>query len=588
MPVTNQYGIISQEPLSPLELELAAFLKNPPPEAGGLGKAEHFWRIVEILWGPNSPKPFIRHPWAEWMAEKAAKFNYLGISGAGSTGKTDFGAVWGIVNWLADPKGTLVLMTSTSLKESQKRIWGSVKAYWQAAPGLPGKLVDSIGMIRTDDGTGIFNDKEGIALIAAEKKDEAEAIGKIIGAKNRRVILIGDELPELSQSILTAATSNLALNPFFQFIGIGNFKSEHDAFGVFVRPKEGYDSITVEDDEWETELGVCLHLDGMRSPNILAGEDKWPIYNSKNLEAHKRDLGPESAMFWRMCRSFGAPTGTSDAIYSDADLRNGLATSSDCLWLRDPIRVSSLDPSFTNGGDRSAQIIGLYGQCSDGTFRLKVEKVILIRDDVKDESPRDFQIARKFRDNCIEHKVPPRNAAIDASGAGSPLWSIIAEEWSREVLRVDFSGSPSKTFVRATDHVSGKDQFDRRVSELWWVGREFMKYRQIRGITNEIARELKARKYTTIKGPEGLKVSVEPKPMMKKRLGFSPDLADSFCVLLDLCRQRFGFLAGGGELGEYAANKSFEKEAEAATKMYENATYQPDTEPEYEPQTLLP
>src|SRR4030095_15859559 len=146
-------------------------------------------------------------------------------------------------------------------------------------------------------------------------------------------------------ALMTAAVSNLSLNPFFQFIALGNFKSEFDAFGTFIRPADGYDSISVEDEEWDTELGVCLHLDGMKSPNIIGGKDKWPIYNSENLAAHKRDLGPESSMFWRMCRSFGAPIGTADTIYTEADMRNGRAANPECLWMKDPVRVSSLDPA---------------------------------------------------------------------------------------------------------------------------------------------------------------------------------------------------------------------------------------------------
>ena len=576
--IKHAYGICNPVQLSPLEVELFAFLKDPPKSEGGLGKPEHFWNIVSILWPDTCSKPFIRHPWAERMAKAACEETYLGISGCASSGKSDFGAVWGIVNWLCAPKDTLVLMTSTSLKESQKRIWGAAKSYWQACPGLPGKLVDSIGMIRTEDGSGSYNDREGIALIACEKKDEKEAIGKIIGAKNKRVFLIGDELPELTEALLSAGTSNLSMNPYFQFLGLGNFKSQYDAFGVFIRPKGGYDSVSVDDDEWETELGKCLHLDGFRSPNILDASDKWPIYNSKNLAQHRKDLGEESAMFWRMCRSFHAPIGTSDTIYSEADFLSGRATEYDCLWMTDPVKVSAMDPSFTEGGDRCVQLIGSYGQCVDGIYRLRLDEIVIIRDNVADKSPRDYQVARKFRDNCIKRDIVQRNSALDTSGAGSVLWSIIAEEWGSGVLNVNFSGSPSEYFVRANDTLSAKQQFDRRVSELWCVGREFMKYGQIKGITADLARELKARRYDTIKGIDGLKVSIEKKRDMKKRLGFSPDLADSWCVLLDLCRQRFGFLAGGMSTGQNSVNRSWEKEVEIANDVYANVDYSAQNE----------
>ena len=570
--VEHPYGLVHTDSMSPLELELEAFRLNPPR---GLGKPEHFWRIVSILWGPKSRKPFVRHPWAERMVSAACAYNYVGLCGSGSSGKTDFGAVWAIVNWLALPKGTLVLCTSTSLKDSGRRIWGSIKDYYSAA-GLEGvgKLVESLHTIRTDDQSGVFNDKEGITCIAGEKKNEKDAIGKLIGAKNSRVIVIGDELPELTEALLTACLSNLALNPYFQFIGIGNFKSMYDAFGVFVKPKDGYDSIKVEDDEWETDLGICLHFDGLRSPNIIAGRDIWPIYDSKQLAKHRTAYKDEnSAEFWRMCRSFPTPLGVENVIYSEADLQAGNVHSSECFWLNEPTKVSSLDPSFTSGGDRCPQFFGSIGKCHDGLTRLRLDKVMVLTDDVRVKVPRDYQIARQFRDNCIREGVQPQHASLDTTAAGSVLWSIIAEEWSRLVLAVNFSGSPSDVYVRANDTNTSKNQFDRRVSELWWVGREFMKYDQIRGITFDVARELKARKYDTVKGPDGLKICVETKKDMKKRLGFSPDLGDAWAVMVDLCRQRLGFLAGGIKTGMNAEDDSWNKEVEKANQLYANVDY---------------
>lgn len=568
----QKYGIVNEQPLTELELELAAFRYNPRE---GLGKVEHFWNIVRILWGPKSRKPFVRHPWAERMTSAACSHNYVGLCGSGSSGKTDWGAVWALVNWLCAPKDTLVLCTSTSLKDSGRRIWGSIKDYYSAA-GLEGvgKLVESLHTIRTDDGSGVFNDKEGISCIAGEKKNEKDAIGKLIGAKNARVIVIGDELPELTEALLTACLSNLALNPFFQFIGIGNFKSIYDAFGTFVRPKAGYDSIKVEDDEWETELGVCLHFDGLRSPNIIAGRDIWPIYDSKQLAKHRTAYKDEnSAEFWRMCRSFPTPLGVENVIYSEADLLSGNVHSHECFWLHEPMRVSSLDPSFTSGGDRCPQLFGSFGKCQDGLFRLRLDKVVLLSDDVRVAVPRDYQIARQFRDNCLKEGIDPFHAALDTTAAGSVLWSIICEEWNPRVLAVNFSGSPSDTYVRANDTNTSKKQFDRRVSELWWVGREFMKYDQIRGISMDVSRDLKARKYDTVKGPDGLKISVETKKEMKKRLGFSPDLGDAWTVMLDLCRQRLGFLAGGITSGMNAIDNDWQKQVDAANALYENANY---------------
>jgi hypothetical protein len=50
----------------------------------------------------------------------------------GSSGKSDFMAVWILLNWLAAPYHTLGLLTSTSIRDSKKRVWGAVARYWPA------------------------------------------------------------------------------------------------------------------------------------------------------------------------------------------------------------------------------------------------------------------------------------------------------------------------------------------------------------------------------------------------------------------------------------------------------------------------
>lgn len=549
--IQHRYGICYPEKLTDLEVELLAFKNNPPASRGGIGKEGNFWNIVEMLWGEKCNKPFVRHPWAERMTRYACEQNYLGIIGCGSSGKTDWGAVWAIVNWLCDPIGTLVLVTSTSLKDSRKRIWGSVTAYFQASTErLPGKLVDSIGMIRSQDANGNFNnDKAGIALIAGEKKKEKEAIGKMIGMKNARVILMADELPELSEAILEAAYSNLALNPYFQLIGIGNFNSLYDPLGVFVRPKQGYGSITPEDQEWETERGYCIRFDGLKSPNIIDGEDSWPIYNSKKLAAHRKDLGENSAAFWRMCRSFPCPEGEEHCIYSESDFIRGNAHGTN-LWLYEPTPVGAADPAFSTDGDKFAVVWGLYGKNSAGKFTLAITGFDYLYENVdltRNGEPRDIQTASQLSEKAKDRKVAPDNLAIDCSGPGGLAFgSILAMVWTNRFHPVKFGEKPSERPVSEDDPKSCKDAFTNKSSELWFQGRHFIRGGHIKGLPVEIAKELKSREYSTVKAGPHLKLKIEPKPDMKARIRMSPDLSDAFLMLVDLCRERFGFTAGAG------------------------------------------
>ena len=131
--------------------------------------------------------------------------------------------------------------------------------------------------------------------------------------------------------------------------------------------------------------------------------------------------------------------------------------------------------------------------------------------------------------------------AVDATGAGDPLCDIIATVWSPAILRVKFSERPSSMPVSKTSRIKADEAYGNRVSELWYVGREFLRAGQIRGVTLDLARELVARQYRTA---ERGKIYVESKKDMKTRFGKSPDIADAAFLMLDVCRQRTGAIAG--------------------------------------------
>lgn len=576
---TYKYGIWFDNPPTELENELASFRINPSPEHGGLGKAEHFWNIVAILWpekigNKNNPSGFTRNPWSEKMVSEACRRRSLAVLGGLNSSKSQTFAAWAIVNWLADPWATMVLLTSTTLGDSKRRMWSSVKNLFQANPGLPGKLIDSKLTIKTDDGSGRSDDKCGITLVAGEKDKEKESVGRLIGIKQKNLLFIADELPELTPALVEAYFSNLApSNDNAQMIGIGNFNSVYDSLGTFCTPKSGWGSVSPDDAEWDCERGVfCIRFDGLKSPNILLGEDKYPfLYSAKSLARHREAYGQNSAFFWRMCRSFPCPEGDEHVLYSLTDLNAGgadsLIPSGNLAWLGPRTALSSLDPSWTNGGDRAVQWFGWWGVLTNGTWCLCLDGYKLLQEDVTNKKPRDYQIAWQFRDNCKKRNIHPQNAAFDGTAATS-FAAIVSEEWSPQVLKVEFGGSPSSRAVSVNDKRTAKDMFDRRVSELWGVGKEFVRAGQIKGVIPELSREMQARHYETSKRGGNVVTVVETKADMKKRIGFSPDLADSFFVMLELVRHRHGALAGGVATGQRAASTNFFKIAKEKDRVY--------------------
>ena len=85
----------------------------------------------------------------------------------------------------------------------------------------------------------------------------------MIGIHAPRVILIADELSDISENVLSAGTGNLAKNPYFQMIGMSNPSSRFDPFGVMATPKAGWAAINEElDYEWATRInGRYLRID---------------------------------------------------------------------------------------------------------------------------------------------------------------------------------------------------------------------------------------------------------------------------------------------------------------------------------------
>jgi hypothetical protein len=461
-----------------------------------------------------------------------------------NSGKSEFGAIWGIVNFLAGPSGTKVLVTSTSLKDSRQRIWGSVEEYWQAAATvlggeniLPGELVSASGMIRYRQGN-FKSDRQGLVLIAGEKSKANEAMGKLIGYKGTRVILICDELPELSDKLLRAAEANLYSNPDFSMLGIGNPNSHYDPFGIFATPKEGWGSIHSDSEEWETVLGKCIRFDGEKSPNILLGEDKYPwMMTARKLQDFKNMLGETTQRYARFVKGWFHEAGTDEGIYSEADIIK-YRGDAPAIWKSPPTPVAGFDPAFTNGGDDSLLQFGKFGEDTDGKKVLEWGDCLELQEDrdIKDE-PRTHQIIRQLRIECEKRKVLPKNLAIDGTGAGKPFCDVVRSEWSGEFLEVNFGGLASSLPASGTDSTPSKERYINRVSELWFSGREYLQSGQIRGIYPALAKELCARKYET---KQRGKVVVESKKDMRSRIGKSPDRGDAALLCLDLCRTKLG------------------------------------------------
>ena len=212
-------------------------------------------------------------------------------------------------------------------------------------------------------------------------------------------------------------------------------------------------------------------------------------------------------------------------------------------WKNKPIPIAGLDPAFTNGGDRCILYTGHVGYATNGQFVCQLDEAIHLNDDATNKAvPRTYQIVRQVRSECEKRGIKPMDIAVDATGAGAPFCDVLAGEWSDQILRVSFGGRASDRRVSANSKYTGTELYVNRVTELWFVGKELCRTKQLFGVTGELAQEITGRNYEMIKGGT-LRMKIESKVEHKARLGKSPDLADAAFLCLDLARQRHCLMA---------------------------------------------
>lgn len=554
------YGIQWPDNCDALTIELIMFRekisKRLDWDAGGFPPMHHFKKIARALWPEDlSIKTHVRffwHPWADLMLHKACIHKYLALAGAGGTGKSEFFAIWAIINYLADPMHTTVLVTSNTIGAAKLRIWGKIVKYWEACEslGLPGKLVNSLNKIVYVDPNGKPSDISGIMLVSIDKSKAKEATEKIQGVHNENIIFVGDELAAMSESATQAAFYNLPKGcRRFQFIGLANPDSRTDTFGKFAKPKAGWNSISVDSEEWDTDWGVCIHLDGFKSPNFLLGYKKYDFLPS----IEELDIVPEDARntskFWQQWRGFWAPDGISDRVYSEIEVINSGAMEK-AVWLNnDKTRIAFCDPSFTNGGDSTFACIATVGNAIEprGLKVLEFDKWVEFKEDITNlTKTRSVQAVEWFRKLCMDEGVQPYYAGYDSTGGGGPWGDLLSQAWSREVFGLSFGKSASELPVSAYDPTPSNERYANMVTEIWYSGKEYMRANQLKGIDDRMMSEMCQRKLD----PRGeknlnLRIKVMPKSQMKaENGGNSPDYAESAFGCLALARERCGLDSG--------------------------------------------
>lgn len=507
-------------------IEFWCFANDPPL---GLGRYQHLRNAIDLTWNQDAPGTYIWNDWSEWMQRTFAEHPWCTVTGPAASWKTTSAAIYGLSRFYSSPHNTVVIVTSTTLDGLRRRVWKEIGSFYRKKP-LFGHMIQSRNCIQFRKG----HDDSGIFGLATDKGEIEKAIGKIIGFHAPNMVVIVDEMPYTPEAIVEACVNLETGAKSFQFIGLGNADDQLDPHGRMSEPKAGWDSISVDSEQWETRRGVCIHLDGLKSPNVLDKTKNYPgLITQADIDNTIAVYTADSPQFWQMRRGFWAPEGITKTVLNMPMIIMSGAMG-DSFFDQDALNVASLDPAF-EGGDRC---VLRYGRCGkvNGKRTLLLGDIEYIHTVVRSDDPIHYQIVRQCREKCIARGVEPYFFGFDSTGEGGGLASIFHREWSRDIYSCEFGGKATTDPVSDTNPKPANQEYDRRVTQLWFFFRLLLLNEQIRGLDYETAIEF-CRRWWTMRGPY---ISVETKVKMKERTRKSPDLADNAVIMSETCRARLG------------------------------------------------
>lgn len=462
----------------------------------------------------------------------------------------------------------------------RKRAWPWIQKLYTALPGARiGNFVDSKTTWQSDKG----DDKNAIFALPVKEGNTQKAVGHIQGLHNRRILIVIDEATETPEAIFEVLGNLIAGCVDFQVIVIGNPSTRFDPFGVFCEPKDGWSSVDLDTDEWETrpkfgKPGICVRFDAEKSPNILEGKNNHKYLPTKeSVFAAREQYGENSPRYYQMYRGMWAPEGLNQTVLTESMLITHDAFGKHIWMGGTEENMAALDPAF-GGGDRPVLQFGRKGEITTGGTGLQVTERVLLNVNARDKMPVHYQLANQVVSHCKQRGVKPHNFGLDSTGEGGGLADIIAREWSLEIRRVEFGGKPPDVAITNENNKPAYEVYDRQVTYLWFTIKEMIMSEQLKGLDATVSSQLCNRRWRM----KGQKIEIEPKSaraaqtgadeLIKGNWGFkqfygrSPDEGDALAILCAVARRNGLNVKAQGQTGK--ANTSWLKMALEHDSVY--------------------
>jgi len=556
-----KYGVEWDDGISPVEIERRCIQKGGQwkwdnGEVAGLGLFQHFKNMESLLW----PEDY-HNRWTDWMLNLLLTERIVVFGGSKDSGKTRRVSKWALMDYWCFPQTTLFIMTSTTNRGLELRVWGDIKSLFDRAKKrfdfLEGNAVDAKHGIFTDDIRENSNIRDmrkgilGIPTMTNEGAYDGSALVEFAGIKQGRRRLIGDEVQHMSQDYLKVLYAINSGN--FKGAFLGNMIADNGrALDTIAEPINGWGSegeIT-KSTAWRNKYGgMTLNLVGTDSPN-LDPETKDQFEGMITQDAIDRAASlpnaKESVEWWSQILGIRKSGVVSDRVMTVETVRNN-GGFDDVIWNSEPsLKILGIDAGF--GGDECVMTYIECGQEVAGaqviTFREQKVIPLLIESKITVE----VQMALIAKQYCDSLGIPYENVYVEA-GMRASLAVEFSRTLSPAVNAINFGGSPTDRPVsndlcicdeRTKENRLKKcsEHYSKFVTELAFSVKEVVLSRQARKFPLPAAEEFQKRKWKYVRDNlYELETKIEYKERNQSK---SPNYSDSVMVAVEGAR-RLGF-----------------------------------------------
>jgi hypothetical protein len=504
-----------------------------------------------LLWGPALFNPGPRA--VQQLLKFVRSTQNMIVLGAAAMGKTYTLICYTLLDWLRDPEHTEVKIISTTGGHAKSQSFSTLQRLYTAAIiPLPGLSMDGFVGLNPKDR------HSAITLVAIPQGEDGRGVLQgfhpvprtrphpVFGAMSRVRALL-DEAEEIPPGVWEGVANLLASAWGAEAVKVFCATNPRDVtskLAQLAEPTNGWTTLNMDSDkEWiSSERWNVLRLDGIECENVAQRELIYPGFLTwDGYQKFALELGGQSPKYLTFGRGMYPLSALQNTLIPYSLLE---ATIGQYIFDQRTVGCSGIDLAF-EGGDRIIVFVGRYGraigfQPLNGAPVLFKKARYCVQADQYYELPKEktIALASSIETRLKGLKIHPDWTTCDRTGVGTGCHDALCEQWSPMVRGVMWGAEAGNQKILADDHDFSVEIYDGITTEMYARVRKFLEFGHLcfapQILTSQLFKELSGRRYQPApKGPSGKpRIRLEPKKEFKRRLGWSPDIADALVMLV--------------------------------------------------------